>query len=93
LYHLPGHKPWTSSVRCSSSSRHRASPILSRFENAISIKSLKRLRDVSLDQFVASFDTPPRHLTFDLAACLQSFGGHYRIRFVFEKSRLFQSFQ
>ena len=29
-------------------------PTLSRFENAISIKSLKRLRDVFLDQFVAS---------------------------------------
>jgi hypothetical protein len=35
-------------------------PTLSRFENAISIKSLKRLRDVFLDQFIASFDTPPR---------------------------------
>src|SRR5262249_2516226 len=40
-------------------------PTLSRFENAISIKSLKRLRDVFLDQFIASFDRPPRHLTFD----------------------------
>jgi hypothetical protein len=35
-------------------------PTLSRFENAISIKSLKRLRDVFLDQFIASFDRPPR---------------------------------
>jgi len=43
-------------------------PTLSRFENAISLKSLKRLRDVFLDQFIASFDTPPRHLTFDLDA-------------------------
>ena len=43
-------------------------PTLSRFENAISIQSLKRLRDVFLDQFIASFDTPPRHLTFDLDA-------------------------
>jgi hypothetical protein len=43
-------------------------PTLSRFENAISIKSLKRLREVFLDQFIASFDTPPRHLTFDLDA-------------------------
>jgi hypothetical protein len=33
-------------------------PTLSRFENAISIPSLKRLRDVFLDQFIASFDTP-----------------------------------
>jgi hypothetical protein len=56
-------------VRCSSSSRHRASPILPHFEDAISIKSLKRLRGVFLHQFVAFFNTPQRHLTFDLAAC------------------------
>jgi hypothetical protein len=43
-------------------------PTLSRFENAITIKSLKRLRDVFLDQFLASFESPPRHLTFDLDA-------------------------
>jgi hypothetical protein len=43
-------------------------PTLSHFENAISIPSLKRLRDVLLDQFIASFDTPPRYLTFDLDA-------------------------
>jgi hypothetical protein len=43
-------------------------PTLSRFENAISIRSLKQLRDVFLDQFIASFATPPKHLTFDLDA-------------------------
>jgi len=43
-------------------------PTLSRFENAISIASLKRLRDVFIDQFIASFVVPPRHLTFDLDA-------------------------
>ena len=43
-------------------------PTLWRFENAISIASLKRLRDVFIDQFVASFASPPRHLTFDLDA-------------------------
>lgn len=43
-------------------------PTLSRFENAISIRSLKRLRDVFIDQFIASFPTPPRRLTFDLDA-------------------------
>src|SRR6516165_2000804 len=31
-------------------------PTLSRFENAISIKSLKRVRDVFIDQFIASFE-------------------------------------
>ena len=43
-------------------------PTLSRFENAISIPSLKRLRDVFIDQFIRSFATPPMHLTFDLDA-------------------------
>lgn len=43
-------------------------PTLSRFENAISIAALKRLRDVIIDQFIASFVVPPRRLTFDLDA-------------------------
>jgi DDE family transposase len=43
-------------------------PTLSRFENAISIRSLKRLREVLIDQFITSFIVPPRHLTFDLDA-------------------------
>jgi hypothetical protein len=43
-------------------------PTLSRFENAVSIASLKRLRDVLIDQFIASFDQPPACLTFDLDA-------------------------
>ena len=41
-------------------------PTLSRFENAISVGSLRRLQDVLVDQFIASFSTPPRHLTFDV---------------------------
>jgi DDE family transposase len=41
-------------------------PTLSRFENAIDVRSLRRLQDVFLDQFIASFSTPPRHLTFDI---------------------------
>jgi hypothetical protein len=55
-------------------------PTLSRFENAISIKSLKRLRDVFLDQFIASFDTPPRHLTFDLDAVDDPAHGRQQLR-------------
>jgi Transposase DDE domain group 1 len=43
-------------------------PTLSRFENAINIPSLKKLRDLFIDQFIASFATPPRHLTFDIDA-------------------------
>jgi hypothetical protein len=41
-------------------------PTLSRFENAITPKSLFRLQDVLLDQFVASFEEPPTCLTFDI---------------------------
>jgi hypothetical protein len=41
-------------------------PTLSRFENAIDVKSLRRLQDVFIDQFIASFDKPPAQLTFDI---------------------------
>ena len=41
-------------------------PTHSRFENAIDIASLYRLRDVLIDQFLDSFDTPPSRLTFDI---------------------------
>jgi hypothetical protein len=41
-------------------------PTLSRFENAIEVKSFFRLQDVLLDQFIASFDKPPGHLTLDI---------------------------
>ena len=43
-------------------------PTLSRFENTIDIASLKRLRDRFIDQFIASFVAPPRHLTLDIDA-------------------------
>jgi hypothetical protein len=43
-------------------------PTLSRFENLIDIPSLYRLRDVFIDQFLASFAEPPVTLTFDLDA-------------------------
>lgn len=41
-------------------------PTLSRFENQITVRSLVGLRDVLIDEFIASFDAPPRHLTFDI---------------------------
>jgi hypothetical protein len=56
-------------------------PTLSRFENAISIASLKRLRAVFLDQFIASFESPPRHLTFDLDAVDDPAHGHQQLTF------------
>jgi LacI family transcriptional regulator len=42
---------------------------------------LKRLRDVFLDQFIASFDTPPRHLTFDLDAADDPVYGQQQLTF------------
>jgi hypothetical protein len=43
-------------------------PTLSRFENAVSIPDLWRLRDVLVDLFLQSFDVPPHHLTLDIDA-------------------------
>jgi hypothetical protein len=43
-------------------------PTLSRFENAVSIADLWRLRDVLVDLFIQSFEAPPSHLTLDLDA-------------------------
>jgi hypothetical protein len=37
-------------------------PTLSRFENGVTISDLWRLRDVLIEEFIASFDTPPTHL-------------------------------
>jgi hypothetical protein len=41
-------------------------PTLSRFENAIAPRSFFNLQEVFLDEFIASFPTPPRHLTLDI---------------------------
>lgn len=41
-------------------------PTLSRFENAIDVQSLFRLRELFVDQFLDSFDAPPARLVFDL---------------------------
>ncbi len=41
-------------------------PTLSRFENAISVGSFFRLRDVLIDQFIGSFSEPPTELTLDI---------------------------
>lgn len=43
-------------------------PTLSRFENAVTIPDLWRLRDALVDSFLQSFSTPPTHLTFDIDA-------------------------
>jgi len=41
-------------------------PTHSRFENAIDVKSLARLQEVFVDQFIASFDEPPSQITLDI---------------------------
>ena len=43
-------------------------PTLSRFENQINIPSLLRLRELMVEQFIASFAEPPLSLTFDMDA-------------------------
>jgi hypothetical protein len=43
-------------------------PTLSRFENAVTIPDLWRLRDVLVALFIQSFAAPPRHLTLDIDA-------------------------
>lgn len=41
-------------------------PTLSRFENAVSPRTLLGLRELLVDQFLEAFDQPPSRLTFDL---------------------------
>jgi len=54
-------------------------PALSRFENSINIPSLKRLRDVFIDAFIAAFSQPPRRLLFDLDAVDDPAHGHQQL--------------
>jgi hypothetical protein len=41
-------------------------PTLSRFENAIAVSCFFRLSEMMIEQFIASFDQPPRQLTLDI---------------------------
>jgi hypothetical protein len=54
-------------------------PTLSRFENSINIPSLKRLRAVFIDHFLASFRVPPRRLVFDLDPVDATAHGHQQL--------------
>jgi len=48
---------------------HLASqPTLSRFENAVTIADLKRLREVLCDEFLDAFPVPPSRITLDIDA-------------------------
>jgi hypothetical protein len=61
-------------------------PTLSRFENAVTIADLKRLRECLLQQFLDAFEEPPVRITLDIDAFddpthgqqqLTFFHGHY----------------
>lgn len=54
-------------------------PTLSRFENEVTIADLWRLRDLLVDQFIASFDQPPRQLTLDVDAFDDPTHGHQQL--------------
>lgn len=56
-------------------------PTLSRFENDVTIADLWRLRDMLVDQFIASFDQPPRQLTLDVDAFDDPTHGHQQLTF------------
>jgi len=56
-------------------------PTLSRFENAIDIPSLKRLRALFVEQFIAAFAQPPKRLTLDLDAVDDPAHGHQQLTF------------
>jgi hypothetical protein len=70
-------------------------PTHSRFENAISVGSLFGLREVFIDQFIASFATPPQHLTLDIDAVDDPTHGDQQLSLFhgyFEQYQYFPSF-
>lgn len=67
--------------RCPDEEPLASQPTLSRFENSINVPSLKRLRDVFIDQFIASFEQSPRRLTFDLDAVDDAAHGSQQLTF------------
>ncbi len=56
-------------------------PTLSRFENSIAPRSLFNLQDIFIDQFIASFDKPPTHLTFDIDCFDDAVHGQQQLTF------------
>lgn len=55
-------------------------PTLSRFENAVSVRDLLRLRDVLCEQFLDSFESPPSRITLDLDAFDDPTHGEQQLR-------------
>jgi hypothetical protein len=58
-----------------------SAPTLCRFENRITRHDLVRIAAVLVDQFVASFDTPPEELTLDIDATDDPIHGHQEQHF------------
>jgi Transposase DDE domain group 1 len=56
-------------------------PTLSRFENAVSIASLRSLRAWFVAQFIASFTAPPKRITLDIDAVDDPAHGHQQLTF------------
>lgn len=56
-------------------------PTLSRFENDIDIPSLFRLRDVFINQFINSFDEPPKRITLDIDVFDDATHGYQQLTF------------
>ena len=56
-------------------------PTLSRFENAVSIADLWKLREVLVEQFIQSFETPPASLTLDMDAFDDETHGQQQLTF------------
>jgi hypothetical protein len=56
-------------------------PTLSRFENAVTISDLWRLREFLLEEFLESFDAPPVRITLDLDAFDDETHGQQQLTF------------
>jgi hypothetical protein len=66
-------------------------PTLSRFENAIGTRSFFRLREMLVDQFMASFDEPPKTLTLDIDPFNDPTHGQQQLTFFILRSWRFVS--
>ncbi len=69
------------SDRCPEGEDLASQPTLSRFENSINIASLKRLRDVFIDQYLDSLGPCPRRIVLDIDAIDDPVHGEQQLTF------------
>lgn len=69
------------SNRCPAGEDLASQPTLSRFENAISVGSLKRLRDVFIDQYLDALGPRPRRIVLDVDAIDDPAHGYQQLTF------------